>query len=167
MSLNIEAILNQSWERYTVPETTVSGEFPNEPWIEDPEDDDDDSGEAETVTLSLNKDYGGSELQFDLAVSVGQVLEVASSEHLAAQLKDELQDNEHLEAPTIEPRSYGEFPGAVQHLRLRATGEMLLQWLIATPDCTIFAGVTFNDEGLLSVGEKFLASININEADGE
>jgi hypothetical protein len=166
MSLDIEAIRKQSWERYTVPETTVSGEFPNEPWIEDPEDDD-DSGEAETVTLSLDKDYGGSELQFDLAVSVGQVLEVASSEHLAAQLKDELQDNEHLEALTIEPRSYGEFPGAVQHLRLRATGEMLLQWLIATPDGTIFAGVTFNDERLLSVGEKFLGSINVSDADVE
>lgn len=166
MSLDIEAIRKQSWERYTVPETTVSGEFPNEPWIDDSEEEG-DAGEGETVTLSLDKDYGGSELQFDLAVSVGQVLEVASSEHLAAQLKDELQDNEHLEALTIEPRSCGEFSGAVQHLRLRETGEMLLQWLIATPDGTIFAGVTFNDERLLSVGEKFLGSINVSDADDE
>jgi hypothetical protein len=166
MSLDSKAILNQSWERYTVPETTVSGEFPNEPWIDDTEEEDDD-GDAESVTLSLDQDFGDSELQFDLAVSVGQVLDAASSEQLAVQLKEELHDNEQLEPISIEPRSCGEFPGAVQHLRLRETGEMLLQWLISTPDGTIFAGVTFTDERLLSVGEKFLGSINVSDADDE
>jgi hypothetical protein len=151
MSFDVEKIVKQPWERYTVPETTVSGEFPSEPWVDDEESDESD---GETITLSLDEEYDGAELQFDLAVSVGQVLEVSSSEQLAAQLKDELKDNEQLETVSVEPRSCGEFPGAVQHMRLRETGEILMQWLIVTPEDTIFAGVTFTDERLAAVGES-------------
>ena len=164
MSFDVEKIVKQPWERYTVPETTVSGEFPSEPWVDDEESDESD---GETITLSLDEEYDGAELQFDLAVSVGQVLEVSSSEQLAAQLKDELKDNEQLETISVEPRSCGEFPGAVQHMRLRETGESLMQWLIATPEDTIFAGVTFSDARLARVGEKFLQSISLTETDEE
>ena len=164
MSFDVEKIVKQPWERYTVPETTVSGEFPSEPWVDDEESDESD---GETITLSLDEEYDGAELQFDLAVSVGQVLEVSSSEQLAAQLKDELKDNEQLETVSVEPRSCGEFPGAVQHMRLRETGEILMQWLIVTPEDTIFAGVTFTDERLAAVGERFIASISLTDSDEE
>jgi hypothetical protein len=164
MSFDVEKIVKQPWERYTVPETTVSGEFPSEPWVEDAEDDD---AEGETITLSLDEEYAGAELQFDLAVTVGQVLEAPSSARLAEQLKEELKDNEQLETISVEPRSCGEFPGAMQKMRLRETGEMLMQWLIATPEDTIFAGVTFMDQRLLDVAEKFLASISVADADEE
>jgi hypothetical protein len=153
-------IVKQPWERYTVPETTVSGEFPSEPWVDDSEDDDSD---GETVTLSLDEEYAGAELQFDLAVSAGQVLEVTSSEQLAEHLREELKDNEQLETISVTPRSCEEFPGAVQHMRLRETGESLMQWLIATPEATIFAGVTFTDQRLVAVGEKFLSSISVSD----
>ena len=162
MSFDVDKIVQQPWERYTVPETTVSGEFPSEPWVEEDEEDDAD---AETISLSLDEEYAGAELQFDLAVTVGQVLEVASSEQLAEQLKEELKDNKQLETISVEPRSCGEFPGAVQHMRLRESGEILMQWLIATPEDTIFAGVTLMDQGLVPVGEKFLASISVIDED--
>jgi|GEM_PF-6346716 hypothetical protein len=162
MSFDVEKIVKQPWERYTVPETTVSGEFPSEPWIDEGEDDDSD---GETVTLSLDEEYAGAELQFDLAVSIGQVLEVTSSEQLAERLREELKDNEQLETISVEPRSCEEFPGAVQHMRLRDTGESLMQWLIATPEATIFAGVTFMDNRLVAVWEKFLASISVTDDD--
>jgi hypothetical protein len=164
MSFDVEKIVRQEWERYTVPETGVSAEFPSEPWVDDTEGDDDDDG---TITLSLDEEYAGAELQFDLAVSAGQVLEVASSTQLAEQLKEDLKDNEQLETISVEPRSCGEFPGAVQHMRLRETGELLLQWLIATPEDTIFAGITFVDERLKRVGEKFLASVSVTEGEDE
>lgn len=160
MSFDVEKIVKQPWERYTVPETTVSGEFPSEPWIDEGEEEESD---GETITLSLDEEYAGAELQFDLAVSEGQVLEVTSSEQLAAHLREELKDNEQLETISVTPRSCDEFPGAVQHMRLRDTGESLLQWLIATPEATIFAGVTFTDQRLVPVGEKFLASISITD----
>jgi hypothetical protein len=160
MSFDVEKIVKQPWERYTVPETTVSGEFPSEPWVDDAEDDDSD---GETITLSLDEEYAGAELQFDLAVSVGQVLEVASSEQLAQQLREELKDNEQLETISVEPRSCDDFPGAVQQMRLRETGEILMQWLIVIPEGTIFAGVTFMDKRLARVGEKFLASISVGD----
>jgi len=162
MSFDVEKIVKQPWERYTVPETTVSGEFPSEPWVEDAEEDD---GDAETITLSLDEEYAGAELQFDLAVTVGQVLEVSSSQQLADQLQEELKENEQLETISVEPRSCGDFPGAVQHMRLRESGEFLMQWLIATPEDTIFAGVTFMDQRLARVGEKFLASISVIDED--
>jgi len=158
MSFDVEKIIKQPWERYTVPETNLSGEFPSEPWVEDADDAD---GDGETITLSLDEEYAGAEIQFDLAVGVGQVLDVASSTLLAERLRDELKDNEQLETISVEPRSCAEFPGAVQHLRLRETGETLMQWLIATPEGTIFAGVTFTDQRLVAVGEKFLASISV------
>ena len=164
MSFDVEKIVSQSWERYTVPETTVSGEFPSEPWVEDAAGDDADGG---TITLSLDGEYAGAELQFDLAVTVGQILEVASSEQLAEQLKEELKDNEQLETISVEPRSCGEFPGAVQQMRLRETGEFLMQWLIATPDDTVFAGVTFTDQRLSRVGEKFLESISVTDEEAQ
>lgn len=160
MSFDVEKIVKQPWERYTVPETTVSGEFPSEPWVDESEDDDSD---GETITLSLDEEYAGAELQFDLAVSIGQVLEVTSSEQLADQLKEELKDNEQLETISVTPRSCEEFPGAVQVMRLRETGETLMQWLIATPEATIFAGVTFTDNRLSRVGEKFIASISVTD----
>ena len=160
MSFDVEKIVKQPWERYTVPETTVSGEFPSEPWVDDSEDDD---SEGETVTLSLDEEYAGAELQFDLAVSAGQVLEVTSSEQLAEHLREELKDNEQLETISVTARSCEEFPGAVQHMRLRETGESLMQWLIATPEATIFAGVTFRDQRLVAVGEKFLSSISVSD----
>ena len=159
MSVDVEKIVKQKWERYTIPETTVSGEFPSEPWVDQGEDDDESDGE--TITLSLDEEYAGAELQFDLAISLGQALDVASSARLAELLKEELKDNEQLETISVTPRSCAEFPGAVQHLRLRETGETLMQWLIATPEGTIFAGVTFTDQRLVAVGEKFLASISV------
>jgi hypothetical protein len=48
-------------------------------------------------------------------------------------------------------------------MRLRETGETLMQWLIATPDATIVAGVTFMDQRLVAVAEKFLASISVTD----
>ena len=160
MSFDVEKIVKQQWERYTVPETTVSGEFPSEPWIDEGEDEEND---GETITLSLDEEYAGAELQFDLAVSEGQVLAVTSSEQLAQHLREELKDNEELETISVTPRSCEEFPGAVQHMRLRETGESLMQWLIATPEATIFAGVTFTDQRLVPVGEKFLSSISVTD----
>jgi hypothetical protein len=91
------------------------------------------------------------------------VLEVTSSEQLAEHLREELKDNEQLETISVTPRSCEEFPGAVQHMRLRETGESLMQWLIATPEATIFAGVTFTDQRLVAVGEKFLSSISVTD----
>jgi hypothetical protein len=164
MSFDVEKIVKQPWGRYTVPETTVSGEFPSEPWVDDSEG---DESEGETITLSLDEEYAGAELQFDLAVSVGQVLQVASSAQLAEQLKEELKENEQLETISVEPRSCREFPGAVQHMRLRETGETLMQWLIVTPEDTIFAGVTFTDKRLAPVGERFIASISVTDSDEE
>lgn len=164
MSFDVEKIVKQPWERYTVPETNLSGEFPSEPWVDDSDDAEDD---GETITLSLDEEYAGAELQFDLAVTVGQVLEVASSEQLADRLREELKDNEQLETLSVEARSCGEYPGAVQCMRLRESGEILMQWLIATPEDTIFAGVTFLDERLKRVGEKFLASISFADAEAE
>lgn len=161
MSFDVEKIVKQPWERYTVPETTVSGEFPNEPWVD--EGDDDEESDEETITLSLDEEYAGAELQFDLAVSAGQVLEVNSSAQLAAHLQEELKENEQLETISVTPRSCGDFPGAVQHMRLRDTGETLMQWLITTPEATIFAGVTFMDQRLVAVGEKFLSSISVTD----
>lgn len=161
MSFDVEKIVKRPWERYTVPETTVSGEFPSEPWV----DDSDDDSDGETITLSLDEEYAGAELRFDLAVSIGQVLEVASSEQLAERLREELKDNEQLETISVEPRSCEEFPGVVQQMRLRETNEILMQWLIATPEATIFAGVTFMDKRLSHVGEKFLASISVTDDD--
>jgi hypothetical protein len=38
-----------------------------------------------------------------------------------------------------------------------------MQWLIATPEATIFAGVTFTDQRLVAVGEKFLSSISVTD----
>ena len=160
MSFDVEKIVMQPWQRYTVPETTVSGEFPSEPWLDEGEDEESD---GETITLSLDEEYAGAELQFDLAVSEGDVLEITSSEQLAPHLREELKDNEELEAISVTARSCADFPGAVQHMRLRETGESLMQWLIATPEATIFAGVTFTDQRLVAVAEKFLASISITD----
>jgi hypothetical protein len=161
MSFDVDKIVKQPWERYTVPETTVSGEFPNEPWVDEGEED--EESDEETITLSLDEEYAGAELQFDLAVSAGQVLEVNSSAQLAAHLQEELKENEQLETISVTPRSCGDFPGAVQHMRLRDTGETLMQWLITTPEATIFAGVTFMDQRLVAVGEKFLSSISVTD----
>jgi hypothetical protein len=42
-----------------------------------------------------------------------------------------------------------------------------MQWLIVTPEDTIFAGVTFTDERLAAVGERFIASISVTDSDEE
>lgn len=159
MSLDLDNILTQSWDNYSVPETSLSADFPNEPWVEDADEDD---SEEETIALSLDYSYSGMEIQFDLSLSLGQTLEVSSSEKLAEELKKELKANSDLELISVEPRPYDEFPGVVQHMRIKDTGEIVMQWLIATPEDTIFAGVTFTDKRLEAIANRFFGSISID-----
>lgn len=159
MSLDLDNILTQSWDNYSVPETSLSADFPNEPWVEDADEND---SEGETIALSLDYSYSGLEIQFDLSLTLGQTLEVLSSEKLAEELKKELKANSDLEIISVEPRPYDEFPGVVQRMRIKDTGEIVMQWLIATPEDTIFAGVTFTDKRLEAIGERFFASISID-----
>ena len=159
MSLDLENILTQSWDRYSVPETSIGAEFPNEPWVEDGDEDD---GDGDTIALSLDYSYSGFEIQFDLSLALGQTLEVSSSERLAEDLKKELKANTDLELISVEPRSYEEFPGVVQHMRIKDTGEIVIQWLIATPEDTIFAGVTLTDKRLGAFADRFFASVSID-----
>ena len=159
MSLDLDNILTQSWDNYSVPETSLSADFPNEPWVEDADEDD---SEEETIALSLDYSYSGMEIQFDLSLSLGQTLEVSSSEKLAEELKKELKANSDLELISVEPRPYDEFPGVVQYMRIKDTGEIVMQWLIATPEDTIFAGVTFTDKRLEAIANRFFGSISID-----
>ncbi len=159
MTSDVQTILNQTWERYEIPESTISAEFPGEP-IGDVETD--DTG-VETITLSFEQDSEGSEFRIDLAITEGQVLEVDSSEAFAEQLRQELKDEEELELISVSPRSYDDFPGVIQRMRLRETGETLLQWIIATPDDTVFAGITFSDERFAPVGERFFDAVSISD----
>ena len=164
MSVDIETIVKQPWERYEVPEASVSGEFPSEPFVESEGDDD---AEVETTSLALDQDYAGSEVRFDLAVTIGQGLDVASSEELAEQLREELKEEEELELISVEPRSYQDFPGVVQRMKLRESGEILMQWLIATPEDTVFAGVTFQDQRFDPIAERFFGGISISTEEVE
>ena len=67
MSLDLDNILTQSWDNYSVPETSLSADFPNEPWVEDADEDD---SEGETIALSLDYSYSGLEIQFDLSLTL-------------------------------------------------------------------------------------------------
>ena len=160
MTLDIDTIVKQPWERYDVPEVSVSGEFPSAP-LEDTSEDDHDDGE--TVSLFLETRFEGSTIAFDLDVNVGQSLDVDSSDTLAKQLRKDLEKEESLEVLSVEPRPYKDFPGVVQRMRLKETGELHTQWLIATPFDTVFVGVTFTDKRLEALAERFLAGISITE----
>jgi hypothetical protein len=162
MSTDVQLILNQTWERYEISESPISAEFPGEP---SGDVEVDDTG-AETVTLSFNQGADGEEVlefRLDLAVTEGQVFEVASSEAFAKQLEEDLQDEEELELLSVTPRSYNEFPGVVQRMRLRESGEILVQWIIATFDDTVFAGITFVDERFAPVGDRFFNTVTISD----
>lgn len=154
----IKDLLEQQWERYEVPDTSVSAEFPAEPWVEDNQE----GEEAPTNALALDYDLKGAEVSFDLAVSDGQSLEVESSEELARHLRAELKENEDLDVISVEPKMCEGFPGALQKLRLKEGGEIVMQWLVIVPDATIFAGVTFLDLNLEKVGEKFFESLVVS-----
>jgi hypothetical protein len=162
MSTDVHVMLNHPWERYEIPESPISVEFPGEP---SGDVEVDDSG-AETVTLSFNQGTDGEEVlefRLDLAVTEGQVFEVESSEAFAEQVKQALQDEEDLELLSATPRSYNEFPGVVQRMRLRESGEILVQWIIAALDETVFAGITFVDERFAPIGDRFFDSVAISE----
>jgi hypothetical protein len=160
MTLDINTIVKQPWERYDVPEASVSGEFPSAP-VEDISEDDSDDGE--TASLFLETHFDGSTIAFDLDVNVGQSLEVDSSDELAMRLRKDLEQEKGLEVLSVNPRPYQDFPGVIQRMRLKETGELHTQWLIATPFDTVFVGVTFTDKRFEALAEKFLAGISINE----
>lgn len=157
MSADSTKTVTQTWERYIVPETAVSAEFPGEPWVEEGDD-----KEENMSSLSLDWEKEGEIVSFDLAVTLGQHLEVASSEQLADQLRAQLQDDDSFEVLSIEPRPYENCVGVLQYLRLRETGELFMQWLVTTEDDTVFAGVTFADSRAEGVAKKFLDSISLN-----
>lgn len=162
MSADIKEILSRVWERYVAPDTNVSAEFPSEPWVDEHTDED-----QEEISLSLDWDWRGKEIKFDLMVAMGQQLKVDSSDKLAAQLRAQLRDDESFEIVAIEPRPYEDFAGALQYMRLRETGELFLQWLISIEDGTVFAGVTFADKGVEAIAKKFLDSVSLSIDEGE
>jgi hypothetical protein len=162
MSTDVQVMLNQTWERYEIPESPISAEFPAEP---SGDVEVDDTG-VETVTLSFNQGADGEEdldFRLDLALTEGQVFEVASSEAFAKQLEEDLKDEEDFELLSVTPRSYNEFPGVMQRMRLRESGEILVQWIIATPDETVFAGITFVDERFALIGDRFFDTVIISD----
>jgi hypothetical protein len=161
MTLDIDTIIKQPWDRYDVPEVSVSAEFPSTP-LEDISQDDEDQGETSSLFLETSVD--GLTIAFDLDVNMGQALDVDSSDDLAAQLRNDLEEQDSLEVLSVEPRPYRNFPGALQRLRLKETGELHTQWLIATPFDTIFVGVTFTDKRLEALAERFIAGVSITES---
>jgi hypothetical protein len=158
MTTAAEKFMKHPWERYAVPDTTISAEFPDEPAIDEDFEDDDES-----VTLYLNHSYSGIEVSFDLSVNFGQINNSASSEDLAKSLQEELRGNKDLRILSVKPRALRDLCGAVQHIEVKSTKEMLLQWLIACPECTVFCGVTLPDANLLPVAERFLDSLSCND----
>jgi hypothetical protein len=160
MTLDFNTIVKQPWERYDVPEVGVSGEFPSAP-LEDISEDEHDGGE--TASLFLETRFDGATIAFDLDVNVGQALEVDSSDELATRLRKDLEEENSLEVLSVDPRPYQDFPGVIQRMQLKETGELHTQWLIATPFDTVFVGVTFTDKRLEALAEKFLAGISIAE----
>ncbi len=164
MTLDIDTIVKQPWERYDVPEASVSGEFPSAP-LEDISEDDQDQGE--TASLFLETHYDGLTIAFDLDVNVGQSLDVESSDELVMRLRKDLEEERSLEVLSVDPRPYQNFPGVVQRMRLKETDELHTQWLIATPFDTVFVGVTFTDTRLEALADKFLAGISITESADE
>ena len=164
MSSDAESLLKQPWERYALPETGVSAEFPEEPFFDEEEDEDDDDT-AIALAVVCGKDSGV--VHFDLVVTPGQMLMVSSSEGLAQQLRKELAADPELELLGVEPRSCGELSGAVQRMRLRDSGDFLTQWVIAAPEGTIFAGVTSLDVQNEALVERFLSSVEVESVDDE
>jgi len=162
MTPDIDTIIKQPWERYDVPEVSVSGEFPSAP-LEDFSEDD----QEETASLFLETQFDGSTIAFDLDVNVGQSLDVDSSEELALRLREDLEEEQSFEVLSVDPRPYQDFPGVVQRMRLKETGELHTQWLIATPFDTVFVGVTFTDKRLEALAERFFAGITITETADE
>jgi hypothetical protein len=164
MTLDIDTIVKQHWDRYDVPEVSVSAEFPSAP-LEDISQDDEDEGETASLFLETNVD--GLTIAFDLDVNIGQALDVDSSEVLATQLRKDLEEEDSLEVLSVDPRPYQDFPGVLQRMRLKETGELHTQWLIATPFDTVFVGVTFTDKRLEVLAERFLAGVSITESTDE
>jgi hypothetical protein len=158
MTPDIDTIMKQPWERYEVPEVSVSGEFPSVPLEDHSEDDQED-----IVSLFLETQFDGLAIAFDLDVNLGQSLDVNSSEELALRLREDLEEEQSFEVLSVDPRPYQDFPGVVQRMRLKETGELHTQWLIVTPFDTVFVGVTFTDKRLEALAERFLASISITE----
>ncbi len=162
MTPTIDTIVKQPWERYDVPEVSVSGEFPSAP-LEDISEDD----QEETASLFLETQFDGFTIAFDLDVNVGQSLDVDTSEELALRLREDLAEEQSFEVLSVDARPYQDFPGVVQRMRLKETGELHTQWLIATPSDTVFVGVTFTDQRLEVLAERFLAGITITETADE
>jgi hypothetical protein len=162
MTLDVDTIIKQPWERYDVPEVSVSGEFPSAP-LEDLSEDD----QEETASLFLDTQFDGLTIAFDLDVNIGQSLDVDSSDELATRLREDLKEEQGLEVLSVDPRPYQDFPGVVQRMHLKETGELHTQWLIATPSDTVFVGVTFTDKRLEALVERFLAGITITESTDE
>ncbi|MFN4895373.1 MAG: hypothetical protein ACK5GN_11700 [Pseudomonadota bacterium] len=162
MTLDIDAIIKQPWKRYDVPEVSVSGEFPSAP-LEDISEDD----QEETASLFLETQVDGLTIAFDLDVNVGRSLDVDSSKELALRLREDLEEEQHFEVLSVDPRPYQDFPGVIQRMRLKETGEFHTQWLIAAPFDTVFVGVTFADKRLEELAERFFAGITITESADE
>jgi hypothetical protein len=159
MSKLIENLTQAEWERYQVPDTSVSAEFPLEPWVDQ---DDSDPDEAPTVALTMDFAQEGIEFQLDIAVSDGQTLKIDSSRELVKQLKAQLADAEGLELIAVQAKECEGYPGALQKLRVTESGELLTQWLIAVPEGTIFIGVTYTEQVVEPVVERFLDSIQLS-----
>lgn len=170
MSNDTEKMLATSWQRYEVPETGVSAEFPEEPFL-DEEDDEEDGDEGDgSLALSLVFGKGKGTINFDLVVTPGQELQVASSDTMARQLRKELAADRDLELLGVEPRSCGELCGAVQRMQLRGSGDFLTQWVIAAPERTIYVGVTSLDVQSEALVERFFGSVEVEglgEDEGE
>lgn len=167
MSSDTEKLLTKTWERYAVPETGVSAEFPEEPFFEEAGDDEDpDDSDDGSIALAAVCGKDSGVIHFDLVVSPAQML-ITSSDNLAQQLRKELATDPDLELLGVEPRSCGDLCGAVQRMHLRDSGDFLTQWVIAAPECTIFAGVTSLDVQNEAVVEKFLGSIEVESFDEE
>ena len=100
-------------------------------------------------------------------MNIGQSLDFDSSDELATRLREDLKEEQGLEVLSVDPRPYQDFPGVVQRMHLKETGELHTQWLIATPSDTVFVGVTFTDKRLEALVERFLAGITITESTDE
>ncbi len=158
MTTAAEKFMKHPWERYAVPDTEISADFPGEPLI-----DEDTEEEAESVTLYLHQSYSGVEVSFDLTVGLDQTFDAPSSEALAQRLEEQLRGNKDVRVLSVKPRPLGDTCGAVQHVQIKSTGDFLLQWIIAAEEYTVFSGVTVPDPQLLPVAERFLSSISLSD----
>jgi hypothetical protein len=158
MTTATEKFMKHPWERYAVPDTDISADFPAEPTI-----DEELEGDDESVALYLNQSYSGIEVSFDLSVNFGQTLASASSEDLAQSLEKQLRSNKELRVFSVKPRALGDLCGAVQHIQIKSSQEILLQWLLTCSEYTVFCGVTVPEAHLLAVAERFLESLSCGE----